>query len=353
MNTTPHSHSRPAAGRCTAVARTATAVARTATAVSRTAVALVAAGTLLLPATGAVAAPPSSNPAASVSAQKQQGISIPLPGASSAEGIAAGKGSTFYAGDLGDGDIYRGDIRQGTAELFIDAPEGRAAVGLKADVKNDLLFVSGGATGQAYVYDTRNGAPVAEFQLATGDAFINDVTLTRDGAYFTNSRSAELYFVPVGVKGEIGEPRTITLSGPAAQVMPGFNLNGITSVDSGETLIVGHSANQALYTVDPATGTVDPATGVSAAIATGALPNVDGILAKGDTVYAVQNRLNQVSRIDLSKDLSSGEVEDVSTSPLFNVPTTVALFGNTLALANAKFGVIDPGGYEVVTVSAR
>lgn len=346
MNTTPHSHPRPTAGGRTAVTRTA--VARTATAVSRTSVALVAAGALLLPATGAVAASSSSpsNPTASVSSQKQQGVSIPLPGASSAEGIAAGKGSTFYAGDLGDGDIFRGDIRQGTAELFIDAPEGRAAVGLKADVKNDLLFVSGGATGQAYVYDTRTGAPVAEFQLATGDAFINDVTLTRDGAYFTNSRSAELYFVPVGVKGEIGEPRTITLSGPAAQVTPGFNLNAITSVDRGETLIVAHSANQALYTVDPATG-------VSAPITTGALPNVDGILAKGDTVYAVQNRLNQVSRIDLSKDLSSGEVEDVSTSPLFNVPTTVALFGNTLALANAKFGVIDPGGYEVVTVSAR
>jgi hypothetical protein len=129
-------------------------------------------------------------------------------------------------------------------------------------------------------------------------------------------------------------------------VTPGFNLNGITAVDRGRTLIVAHSANQALYTVDPETGE-------SAVIGTAALPDVDGILAKGDTVYAVQNRSNQVSRIDLSKDLSSGEVEDVITSPLFDVPTTVALFGNTLALANAKFGAVDPDGYEVVTVSAR
>ncbi|WP_191997129.1 hypothetical protein [Arthrobacter sedimenti] len=127
---------------------------------------------------------------------------------------------------------------------------------------------------------------------------------------------------------------------------PGFNLNGITSVDGGRTLIVAHTANQALYTVDPATG-------ASAVIATEALPNVDGILAKGDTIYAVQNAINQVSRIDLSKDLSSGEVEDVITSCQFNVPTTVALFGNTLALANAKFGAVDPGGYEVVTTAAR
>jgi hypothetical protein len=299
----------------------------------------------LLPAAGAVAAP-TTTPTNAAASQKQDGAFIPLPGASGAEGIAAGKGSTFYAGDLGDGDIYSGDIRRGTAELFIDAPAGRVAVGLKADVKNDLLFVAGGATGQAYVYDTRTGAAVADVQLATGASFINDVTLTKDGAYFTNSRSAELYFIPVGPKGQLGDVETIQLSGPAALVTPGFNLNGITSVDGGETLIVAHSANQALYTVDPATGE-------SAVIATAALPNVDGILAKGDTVYAVQNRINQVSRIDLSDDLASGEVEDVITSPLFNVPTTVALFGNTLALANAKFGAVDPGGYEVVTTSAR
>jgi hypothetical protein len=310
------------------------------TAAARAAVAVLAAGGLLLSATGAVAATPSS------SAAQQQDTLIPLPGAAGAEGIAAGKGNTFYAGDLGDGDIYRGDIRRGTAAEFIDAPAGRVAVGLKADVRNDLLLVAGGATGQAYVYDTRTGAAVADFQLAAGEAFINDVTLTRDGAYFTNSRSAELYFLPIGPKGALGEVRTIALSGPAALVTPGFNLNGITSVDGGRTLIVAHSANQALYTVDPATG-------ISAPIATDALPNVDGILAEGDTVYAVQNRINQVSVIDLSKDLATGEVEDVITSPLFTVPTTVATFGNTLGFANAKFGVVDPGGFEIVAVPRR
>ena len=32
---------------------------------------------------------------------------IVLPGATSAEGIAAGRGATFYAGDLFAGDIFR------------------------------------------------------------------------------------------------------------------------------------------------------------------------------------------------------------------------------------------------------
>jgi hypothetical protein len=110
---------------------------------------------------------------------------IVLPGASSAEGIAAGRGATFYAGDLFRGDIFRGNVRRGTAELFIDAPEGRMATGMKVDVAHHLLFVAGGFTGQAYVYDTRTGATVATYQFAApGPAtappttVINDVAIT-------------------------------------------------------------------------------------------------------------------------------------------------------------------------------
>jgi hypothetical protein len=65
---------------------------------------------------------------------------IVLPGATSAEGIAAGRGATFYAGDLFAGDIFRGNLQRGTAELFIDAPAGRMAVGMAADVAHELLL---------------------------------------------------------------------------------------------------------------------------------------------------------------------------------------------------------------------
>jgi hypothetical protein len=91
---------------------------------------------------------------------------IVLPGATSAEGIAAGHGATFYAGDLFAGDIFRGNIRRGNAELFIDAPEGRMAVGMAADLRHALLFVAGGFTGQGYVYDLGTGATVATYQFA-------------------------------------------------------------------------------------------------------------------------------------------------------------------------------------------
>jgi hypothetical protein len=95
-------------------------------------------------------------PAAPAQAGKPFVGSIVLPGATSAEGVAAGAGNTFFAGDLFAGDIFRGDVRAGTASLFIDAPAGRQALGMKVDVAHHLLFVAGGFTGQAYVYRHKN-----------------------------------------------------------------------------------------------------------------------------------------------------------------------------------------------------
>jgi sugar lactone lactonase YvrE len=273
---------------------------------------------------------------------------IVLPGATSAEGIAAGRGATFYAGDLFAGDIFRGNIRHGTAELFIDAPAGRQAVGMAADLAHNLLFVAGGFTGQGYVYDLGTGATVASYQFATPPAtVINDVAVTRRGAWFTDSVQGQLYFVPVSRAGIPGPFRTLGLSGPAADTSGEFNLNGIQATANGKTLIVAHSANGQLYTVDPRTG-------ASATIAGVNVPNVDGIVLEGRRLWAVQN-INQVTRIRLGRHLRSGVVDKVITSALFQTPSTAARFGSRLAVVNAKFDTgIPPTAdqYEVVVVKA-
>lgn len=272
---------------------------------------------------------------------------IVLDGATSAEGIAAGEGTTFYAGDLNTGDIYRGDIHDSKAKRFINVPDGRMAVGMKADVSNDLLFVAGGATGKAYVYNTETRKTVKQYDLGSG--FINDVTLTEDGAWFTNSASPELYFVPVGDCGELGDSddvKTLKVSGKAAKPLKEgeFGFNGIASTEDGDTLIVAHTAQQALYTVDPETGKSHKIDGPD-------LEFIDGILVKGHNVWAVQNMANQISRLELSRDLESFKVEDVIKSKHFDIPTTVAKFGDTLAAVNAKFGQ-QATQYDVVLVPA-
>ena len=273
---------------------------------------------------------------------------IVLPGASSAEGIAAGRGATFYAGDLFAGDIFRGNLQRGTAELFIDAPAGRMAVGMAVDVAHDLLFVAGGFTGQAYIYDTRTGATVATYQFGAPPAtLVNDVALTKDGAWFTDSFQARLYFVPVSRAGVPGSTfRTLAVNGPAADTGGEVNLNGIQATANGKTLIVAHSANAQLYTIDPASG-------ASATIAGVSVPNVDGILLEAGRLWAVQNFSNQIVRIRLAPDLTSGVVEEVITSELFQIPTTAARFGSRLAVVNAKFDTgIPPTAdqFEVIVI---
>jgi sugar lactone lactonase YvrE len=279
---------------------------------------------------------------------------IVLPGATSAEGIAAGRGATFYAGDLFAGDVFRGNIRRGTAELFIDAPAGRQAVGMAVDLTHKLLFVAGGFTGQGYVYDLGTGATVATYQFAAPaptaappTTVINDVAITKRGAWFTDSRQAQLYFVPVTRAGVPGHFRTLALSGPAADTSGDFNLNGIQATANGKTLIVAHSANGQLDTVDPKTG-------ASATIAGVSVPQVDGIVLQGRRLWAVQNT-NQVTRIRLRRHLTSGEVDKVITSDLFQTPSTAARFGRRLAVVNAKFDTGFPptaDQYEVVLVKA-
>ncbi len=273
-------------------------------------------------------------------------VKIVLPGAHSAEGVARGAGTTFYAGEVFTGNIYRGDVRTGTAAPFIHAPAGRMALGLRVDLAHSLLFVAGGFTGQAYVYDLRTGAPVASYQLTTNSSVINDVALTRDGAWFTDSSQAQLYLVPVSRSGALGTARTLPLHGPAAVLLPGFNNNGIQATPDGRTLVVAHTNSAVLNTVDPTTGD-------SATIAGVAVPNVDGILLEGRTVYAVQNFSNQVTEYLLAGDLSSGRLLKTVTSSLFETPTTVARFGDRLAVGNAKFDTGFPptaSQYEVNVV---
>jgi hypothetical protein len=295
--------------------------------------------------TALVAAP---TPAVAAPSEEHRASAIVLPGATSAEGIAKGRGSTFYAGDLFAGDIFRGDVQRGTAERFINAPDGRQAVGMVFDRRHDLLFVAGGFTGQAYVYDIRSGDTVRSYQFAAPpDSVINDVTLTGNGAWFTDSMKSVLYFVPVSKTGELGAFQTLQLSGPAADLTGAFNLNGIAAVNGGHTLIVSHSANGALYTVDPDTGESAAITGIS-------VPTVDGIVVSGRRLWAVQNT-NQITRIFLNDDLTAGTVEKVITSELFQTPSTAARFGNRLAVVNAKFDTgIPPTAdqYEVVLVNA-
>ena len=257
---------------------------------------------------------------------------IELPDGFQPEGIAIA-GQRFFTGSLANGAIYSGSLRTGEGSLLVQPQAGRVAVGMKAD--RGRLFVAGGNPGMAFVYSTQTGQSIVSYQLSSGGSFINDVVVTKSAAWFTDSLKPVLYRVPLGPGGRPGAQSAVTtvqLSGDY-QHGSGFNVNGIDATPNGKTLVIVQSSTGKLFTVTQA--------GVTKAIvlASGeSVPNGDGILLDGKTLYVVQNRLNVVAKISLASDLRTGRVLRRISNPGFDVPTTVAEHGNRLYLVNARFG---------------
>ena len=274
---------------------------------------------------------------------------IPLPDGFQPEGIAIGFLPTFYVGSIPNGAIYKGSLVTGEGSLLVQPTEGRQAIGLGLDLLGKRLFVAGGPTGDGYVYDTRTGETIASFDFTSGDSFVNDVVVTHNAAYFTDSRQPVIYRVELQRGGApTGAFTTIPLGGDFEFVPGAFNLNGIEATWFGTTLIAVSSTLGALYAIDPDTG---EATRIDLGGAT--MTNGDGLLLIGRTLYVVQNRLNQISVIKLSWDLTQGEVVDVITNPNFDVPTTIDNFGPLLYAVNARFGTPPTPDTEYTVVQAR
>lgn len=265
---------------------------------------------------------------------------IQLPIGFQPEGIEIGRGTTFYAGSVATGAVYRGDLRTGKGSILIPAA-GRKATGIELDTHN-RLWVAGADTGNAYVYDAKTRALLKTYQLGTAPTFINDVVVTADAAYFTDSSKPVIYKVPL----DLGAAQTIPLGGDYVHVPNAFNLNGIDATSNGRTLVAVQTANGRLYTIDAATGAAK-----LIALANGeSVPNGDGILLDGRTLYVVQNQNDVVAVVALSRDLATGTVRTRLTDPDLDVPTTIDDFGHFLYAVNARFGVASPptAAYQVV-----
>jgi sugar lactone lactonase YvrE len=259
---------------------------------------------------------------------------IDLPDGFQPEGITA-SGERFFVGSIPTGAVYRGSLRTGQGAVLVQPQAGRAAIGMKFD--RGRLFVAGGNTGNAFVYNAATGALIRTYALSTGGSFINDVVVTKKAAWFTDSLKPVLYRVPLGPAGRPGAATafsTVNLAPPYAQVS-GFNVNGIDAMPNGKALVIVQSATGKLFTVNAMGGTRE------IALANGeSVPNGDGVLLDGKTLYVVQNQRNVIAKIALSAKLTSGRVLRRIGSSDFSVPTTIAEHGTSLYAVNARFGVV-------------
>ncbi|TCO59196.1 SMP-30/gluconolactonase/LRE family protein [Actinocrispum wychmicini] len=253
-----------------------------------------------------------------------------LPNGFMPEGIAIGDAPVAYFGSRKDGSLFRVNLVTGRGEFFSQGP-GTPSTGLKID-RRGRLFVSGASGGDGRVVDARSGKVLASYKFATTtDTFINDVVVTDHAAWFTESRGAVLYKLPLR-HGRLPKTfETLPLTGDFV-LTPGTNANGIATTPDGRSLLIVQSSTGKLFKVDPATGVTKQVDLAGEVLTAG-----DGLLREGNTLFVVQNRLNTVEKFALDRTGSTGKLLAKATDPRFDVPSTVASFGHRLYLPNARF----------------
>ncbi len=274
---------------------------------------------------------------------------ISLVTGSSPEGISAGPGTTFFAGARADGAVYVGDVREGTVRQLVAGRPGEVAVGLLYDAATKRIWVAGGATGDITAYDSRTGAQLFTVNTGTG-RFLNDVAITRDAVYVTDSTKNQILVVPLGRGASLPAAGTmasvLTLSGDYTQPT-GFGLNGIRVLPGGDLLAVSGGV---LYVIDPATGVADRVeiSGLPGGRTT--LTGGDGLELRGNTLYVVRGLNTSVVVLRLGAGGRTASFVEEITDSDFNVPTTAALVAGDLLVVNGQFNDPITAPTEVVRI---
>lgn len=256
---------------------------------------------------------------------------IDLPGGWAPEGITDGRGTTAYVGSLADGAIARVNVRTGRVTVLAQGAPGRVTVGLDYEDGAQRIWAAGGATGEVRAYDARTGALLETYTFGPG--FLNDVVVTEDAVYVTNSNVQELEVIPLPDDGSLPDPAdafALPLTGDLAY-QAGFNANGIVAFEGWLVLVQSNTGR--LFAVDPDTGATRSIDLGGASVTFG-----DGLELRGSTLFVVRNQLHQVAVLRLAEDLSSARLLRTLTSPGLAIPTTAAFVAGRLWAVNARFG---------------
>lgn len=254
---------------------------------------------------------------------------------------------SFLVSSLTQGTVGKVDW-DGNYTKFIDDEDIVSSIGIKADDKNDILYVCISDPGVSVKTDKRTQgklAKVAAYTLSTGkrkfivdlgvinadkNNFANDLTIDKDGnLYVTNSFDNVIFKVNKSGEASI-YARSDMWTGD------GFSLNGITYLKSG-LLIVDKMNDGGLFTVD--LNNDGKVTKIDAPAVVGA----DGIvLINSKELWVISNGQQKAFRLKSEDNWASAKiVSTVDTEASF--PSTGVKVKKDSYILNAKLNeVFDP-----------
>ncbi|HET7397083.1 MAG TPA: hypothetical protein VFJ94_01075 [Intrasporangium sp.] len=151
---------------------------------------------------------------------------VSLPAGFRPEGITSGPGLTFYVGSVADGRIATGSLRTGAVRNLLPGATGRSLRGLFWDRRTGLVWAVGsvGDVGHVWAVNGRSGAVVSD-TVVPGAKFLNDLVVTRDRVWVTDSMVDRLTWIRLGPRGR----PTGTPARSCACVVPGRPATGSPS----------------------------------------------------------------------------------------------------------------------------
>jgi sugar lactone lactonase YvrE len=290
---------------------------------------------------------------------------IDLPDGFFPEGIAVGQGSTFYVSSIATGSIYKGDLRTGEGEVFTEPTGPFTTLGLDIDPKN-RVWVAGAASGTGRVYHGTTGELLAAYVFTDpGASLINDVIVTLDAAWFTDSGTQNcdpnipglcfagtttIYKVtlePGGRLPDATDPGAVEAIPVGVPDVYFSNLNGIETMPGNAELVVVHNELGSLFRVNPTSG---EATLLYGPPHDEPLMGADGMTRLGSTLYVVENAAARIAVIQIDPATGMGALQEVLPVPGAQTPTTAALFGAAVYTVDARLATPFVGPYKVFRV---
>lgn len=275
-------------------------------------------------------------------ASENGGIRIlPLPDAAAfPEGVAADpQTGDLYVNSAITGVIFHIDPSTGAAKIVGD-PLGMAetrpagsksiALGLKVDDEG-RLWVAGARDGSMHVVDAATGRRIARYTTPAGPWLINDVVVTADAAYFTDSLRKVLWRIPrETVADGVPEP-WLRFEGTALDIREAPDLNGIAATPDGRSLIVVHAETGRLFHIDTVSRDLVEIDKGGANLSTG-----DGLVLDGQRLFVVRQSAAEIVALRLSSDLlTAREIKRIKVEEL-QWPATAAISGSRLIVANSQ-----------------
>ena len=255
-----------------------------------------------------------------------------LPGNEAfANGIAI-NGDTYYVTDFNSGTIYRGDLNQPEAHIFI-SDTGFGAGGIR--VVGSRLLVARGFAGVS-LYDRTTGAVIATWSVAEGSWALRITIAPNGDAYITDADTPKLYRIPASQlhdpsAAEQELPVFLQWPDPPVHYERGFiNANGIAATPDGKYVMVVHETTGELFRVrlsDKQVTRVD----------LGGHRLISGrgiVLTEGRVLYVVRPARPVVAKLRLDIHYRRARLLSETTDRTFHDPTAVAIAADRLLVTS-------------------